>query len=770
LPGLKPSSVTEQLDGTRQPDEIATAINMLALSLKCALPLQGRPSIDSPNQSHFTPGHSIWPPSGRLRRICRLLVFPVLTTCVALSSATLNAAPTASPQYVEGEVLVQFHPGVRHSNALATAAAHQLSLVRDYPWLSAHLGRVVFCLRGAGQATAQILSALQSDPSVFVAEPNFLRRVTDSRPPNDPGFGLLWGLRNTGQVVNGIGGVATDDVQFLRAWGMARPSTNEIVVAVIDTGLDYTHPDLALNMWSNRTEIPGNGLDDDTNGYVDDIRGYDFAGNLSDPMDSQVHGTHVAGTIAGVGNNGLGVIGVQYQAHLMALKASSDGDFLPDSAVLGAVQYAALMKTRGVNVVAINASYGGGGFSTTERDAIQAAGAVGIVFCAAAGNDSSDNDTVFTYPASYRLPNMIVVAASGQNDTLASFSNFGATTVDLAAPGVNILSTIPVSRPGMTSYVQQASSVFAGNELTYAGSTSPSGITKPIFNCGIGNPSDFPVGVSNNIALIERGGGLFFSEKVSNAMAAGAVAAVVYNNVAGNVNGTLQNPDNWIPAVSISQADGQTLVSRINSSGSNSVPATVVNAPDPTAIYDFLQGTSMAAPHVSGALAFAALNFPNDTPTQRIQRILTGVSVVPTLSGSVITGGRLNLARTVDSNGNNLPDWWEQQYFGQLISLNFPVDPDQDGANNLAEWLAGTNPTNAASALRLTAIPSAGGNSVELQWPSAPGRFYRLLSANLAAGPFSPLATNLAATAPLNTLTNPITTSSQRYYRLQVEP
>ncbi|HEX5223180.1 MAG TPA: S8 family serine peptidase [Verrucomicrobiae bacterium] len=702
------------------------------------------------------------------RRITRIATLSFLSGLLWFNRSDLAAAPVA-PKYVEGEVIVQFAPNVSRSAALATASSKQLTVAQEYPWLSAHLGRTVVCLRGSGQTTATIRQALQGDPSVLVVEPSFLRHVSDRRPPNDPGFGLLWGLRNTGQIVNGLAGAANDDIQFLRAWGMARPSTNEIVVAVIDTGVDHTHPDLVSNMWSNRTEIPGNGQDDDANGYVDDIRGYDFADGDSDPMDSQAHGTHVAGTIAASGNNGVGVIGVQHQAHLMALKASSDGEFLPDSAILGAMQYAALMKSRGVNIVAINASYGGGGFSTTERDAIQAAGDVGIVFCAAAGNDSSDNDSAFTYPASYRLPNMIVVAASGQSDGLASFSNYGAITVDLAAPGVNILSTIPVSQYGMTSYVQQASSVFSGNELSYAGITSLAGITKQIFDCGIGNPTDFPAAVSNNIALIERGG-LFFSEKVTNAMAAGAVAAVVYNNVDGNVNGTLQTSGAWIPAITISQVDGQTLLNRISSSGSNSVLATIVNAPDPSAIYEYLDGTSMAAPHVSGALAFAALNFPNDTPAQRIQRILTNVTPVPDLSGSVITGGRLNLARTVDSNTNHLPDWWEQQYFGQLIGPNVVADADQDGANNLAEWLAGTNPTNAASALRLTAVPGVDGNSVQLQWPSAPNRFYRLLSANFASGPFSPLTTNIAATAPLNTFTNPITTSSQRYYQLQVEP
>ena len=702
-------------------------------------------------------------------RIARFLGLFVIATWVALSSSPLNATVVAPSQYVEGEVLVQFNPEVSHSSALASAAAQQLTVAKDYTWLSAHLGRIVFCLRGTGQTTAQILSALQNDPSVFLVEPNFIRWVTDSRPPNDPGFGLLWGLRNTGQVVNGLPGVANDDVRFLQAWGMARPSTNEIVVAVIDTGLDYTHPDLAPNMWTNRAEIPGNGFDDDGNGYADDTRGYDFADGDSNPMDSQVHGTHVAGTIAAAGNNALGVIGVQYQAHLMALKASSSGDSLPDSAILEAMQYAGMMKSRGVNIVAINASYGGGTFSTTERDTIQALGAVGIVFCAAAGNDASNNDSAFTYPASYRLPNMIVVAASGQNDALASFSNYGATTVDLAAPGVNIFSTTPVSQPGTTSYVQQASSVFVANELSFSGTTSLSGITKQIFNCGIGNLSDFPAGVSNNIALIQRGT-LFFSDKVTNAMAAGAIAAVVYNNTDGNVNGTLQTAGNWIPAITISQVDGQTLVSRISSSGSNSVPVTIVNAVDPTAIYRYLDGTSMAAPHASGALAFAALNFPNDTPAQRIQRILTNATPVAALSGKVVAGGRLNLARIVDSNNNGLPDWWEQQYFGQLIGTNFNADSDQDGANNLAEWFAGTNPTNAASALRLTAARGPGNTSVLLQWPSISGRFYRLLSATNSTGPFTALTTNIAATAPLNTVSNSITTSSQQYYRLQVEP
>ena len=145
-----------------------------------------------------------------------------------------------------------------------------------------------------------------------------------------------------------------------------------------------------------------------------------------------------------------------------------------------------MMKTRGVNVVAINASYGGGSPSSTESAAIQAAGDVGIIFCAAAGNNSANNDTTGFYPADYRLPNMIVVAASDQNDALASFSDYGATTVDLAAPGVNILSCLPVAQAGTTSYVQQASAVYQANPLTYSGLTVSAGITATVYYCGLG--------------------------------------------------------------------------------------------------------------------------------------------------------------------------------------------------------------------------------------------------------------------------------------------
>jgi subtilisin family serine protease len=561
------------------------------------------------------------------------LVFFGLLICANVRSA---APELSANDYVAGEVLVRFQTSQTLAAAQQVAARHGLAMLRHYNWLSRHEGQVIGLFRSTKLSTAALLKELLAEPAVAFAEPNYLRYTSDLPMPNDPRFKFLWGLRNTGQAVNGINGTTNDDIGFLRAWGFAPVATNEIVVGVIDTGLDVTHPDLVSNLWTNPGGIPGDN-------YVGDVHGYDFALGTGDLTDSGFHGTHVAGTIAATGNNGIGVIGVDFQAHLMGLKASDNGSNLASSAIIEAIQYATLMKGGGVNIVALNASYGGGSYSSTERSAMAAAGDAGIVFCVAAGNNATNNNKVKVYPASYRLTNMIVVAASDQNDTLASFSNYGATTVDLAAPGVNILSCLPVSQPGNNTYVQQSSNAISGNALTYSGATSSNGLIGTIYYCGLGYRTNFPVAVSNNIALIERGI-LYFSAKVTNAMAAGARAVIVFNNTNGNFSGTLGSAGNWIPAISISQADGQALQSVLPAT------ATLFNYLDPTQIYQYLDGTSMATPHVSGAVAFAAMNFPTDSVPQRIQRILANVTPVAALAGKTVTGGLLNLARMVDPN------------------------------------------------------------------------------------------------------------------------
>jgi len=675
----------------------------------------------------------------------------VVLVILSLTIGVWTGSGHPATEYVEGDAIVTFKPSVNLTTAEQRLAGHSLVWKRRFAYLSEFRGRQTGLVHVKNRTTAQLIAELKNDPDVETAEPNYLRWVT-STTPNDTYFPDLWALQNTGQSVNGTAGTAGDDVHFVPAWALAQqPGTNRPVVAVIDTGVDYTHPDLASNIWINTGEIPGNGVDDDGDGYVDDYYGYDFADNLPDPMDSGFHGTHVAGTIAAVGNNAIGVIGVDYQARIMVLRVSSDGETLSDSAIIEAIQYATMMKTNGVNVVAINESFGGGGSNSTERAAMQSAGNAGIIFCVAAGNSTNDNDTTLTYPASYRLNNEIVVAATDQKDNLAYFSNYGTNTVDLGAPGVNIFSLLPTTYAS----VQQGFANYSANGLEFAGATA--GLTATVYGCGLGYSTNFPAAVRSNIALIERGT-LTFSNKVANAMAAGARAAIIYNNASGNFFGTLGGPNNWIPAVSLAQSDGLAL--QTNSS------ATIAYG-----LYQYLDGTSMATPHVSGAVAFAAMNFPSETVSQRIQRVLTNADVVPGLLGKVHNGRRLDLQRIVDTDGNGLPDWWELEYFGHLTGTDPNADPDHDGMSNLAEWIAGTNPTNAASSLRLLLVSATNANNVVVSWSSVAGKTYWLERAtNLAAGFNSTVATNITATAPTNTQTDTaILPGNARFYRVGVE-
>jgi subtilisin family serine protease len=329
----------------------------------------------------------------------------------------------------------------------------------------------------------------------LVAEPDFIRFRTQTTP-NDYRQGRLWGL---------------EKIQAPTAWTAATGSS-EVVVAVIDSGVQTTHPDLSANIWRNSGEVTGNGVDDDGNGFVDDLNGWNFGSNNAAVNDTDGHGTHVSGTIGAVGNNGTGVVGVNWDVRIMALRAGDDT--FADSALLNALRYAVTMRQRGVRVVAVNMSLGGTGFSATFRQELINARQAGILTIAAAGNldtemPTADNDSVPVYPASYDVDGLIAVASSTQGDTLSSFSHYGATSVDLAAPGSGILSTY-------------------------------------------------------------SGGG-----------------------------------------------------------------------------YEWLNGTSMAAPHVAGAVALLAAADPALTVLQIRARILDTVDRVPALNGKVVTGGRLNLRRAL---------------------------------------------------------------------------------------------------------------------------
>jgi len=710
----------------------------------------------------MTPSIAI-PPA--LRRACtagtRRAAYPLALLLVLGPPPRADAADA----YVEGDVIVTYRAGGSLDTAKKAAGRHAAKLDHHFAWLSERHQHVMGVVRSAGKSTAALIHDLQGDPDILSAEPNYIRRVS-SLQPNDTYYTHLWALNNTGQTVNSTAGTSGADIHLIPAWNLARPTTDEVVVAVIDTGLDAGHPDIAASLWTHPGEMAGNNLDDDSNGRVDDVHGFNFADNNANISDSGDHGTHVAGTLAATGNNSLGIIGVDFKAHVMVLKVSNDGSSITTSAEIDALQYAAMMKTRGVNIVAINASFGGGSSSTAESTAIQAAGDTGIVFCAAAGNSTANNDTTLSYPASYRLNNMIVVAASTQTHQLASFSNYGATTVDLAAPGTNIFSLKPTWLATTSASVTHNTTTYAASDLGYAGTTA--GITATLINCGTGNTAgEFPISVLNNIALIQRGTATF-AVKVTNAMNAGAKGAIIYNNVTGSFQGTLSSIANWIPAVSISDADGASLLAVVNS------PVTLTNALAPGNIYQFMDGTSMATPHVAGAVAFAAMNFPGESAAQRVVRVLAHTTPVAALSGKVRTGGVLNLLGIVDSNANGLPDWWESAHFSAL-GVNPAADADGDGMTNLQEYLAGTNPNSAASRLAITGarlVPNGSNRDFHLSFPSVSGVTYRVeASDSLGPGSWTALGADLRGTgADLQAADPAANTRAKRFYRVEVIP
>jgi subtilisin family serine protease len=259
--------------------------------------------------------------------------------------------------------------------------------------------------------------------------------------PNDEKFDQTWGMHNTGQFYYGLS-KPDADIDAPEAWDITTGSP-DTVVGVIDTGVNYNHPDLAANMWHNPGEIPGNGQDDDNNGYVDDVYGIDAHNHDADPMDDHGHGTHCSGTIGAVGDNGIGVAGVNWHVKIMALKFLSDEGSGDTADAIECLNYATAMRRRGVNIGLTSNSWGGEDSEPAMQDAIDASGRAGMLFVVAAGNQGADNDGDWKhYPAAYDSPNIITVAATDCWDGVPIWSNYGLTSVDLGAPGDDILSTV----------------------------------------------------------------------------------------------------------------------------------------------------------------------------------------------------------------------------------------------------------------------------------------------------------------------------------------
>ncbi len=421
------------------------------------------------------------------------------------------------PSFVPGQLIIRFAPGVTAEQIDAFYKEYGLTEMDDLhrtPTPETAALKLTFVPVEVNQP---LIDRLQRDPRVAYAEPNYILQV--SKTPDDPDFAKLWGLNNTGQT----GGAAGADIDVVKGWDVTTGSST-VVVAIIDTGVDYTHEDLGPNMWVNPAECPGgygeceaDGVDDDNNGYVDDFYGINAVTGTGDPMDDYGHGTHVAGTIGAKGNNTLGVVGVNFDVSIIACKflgATGGGSVADAVKCFDYVNY--LKNTEKVNIVATNNSWGGTAPSQALEDAM--AGPDQPLHICAAGNSDSDAPH---YPSAFDLDNIISVAATDHADLYADFSNYGP-TVDLAAPGVNIFSTMPTG------------------------------------NCPICDPSG----------------------------------------------------------------------------------------------YGSISGTSMATPHVTGAVALIAAKYPTLSLAQIRQRILSGVDPLSDAAKTTLTNGRLNVFNTLEEDTN----------------------------------------------------------------------------------------------------------------------
>lgn len=385
-----------------------------------------------------------------------------------LKSASISAGAQKDFEIVPNELIIKFKDDVSDE---AQAAA----LVKINGKVKEKIHTNAMKEKGDKQGILLVSTPIQAYDAiakakglteVLYAEPNFVYH--HDAVSNDPYFtnGSLWGMYGDATTpANQYGSQAGE------AWAAGKTGSNSVYIGIIDEGYMYAHEDLAANAGTNPGEIAGNGKDDDGNGYVDDVYGWDFDGNNNTVFDGtgDDHGTHVAGTIGGVGGNGKGVAGVCWSVKLLDAKFLGRNGGTTANAIK-AVDYFTALRLAGVNIVATNNSWGGGGFSQGLKDAIDRANAANILFIAAAGNSGTDNDATPSYPSNYTSANVIAVAAITSTGTLASFSQYGATTVDLGAPGQGIWSSVPKLSKGkvISGYASYSGTSMATPHVTGA--------------------------------------------------------------------------------------------------------------------------------------------------------------------------------------------------------------------------------------------------------------------------------------------------------------
>ncbi|MGE5398465.1 MAG: S8 family serine peptidase [Chitinophagales bacterium] len=571
----------------------------------------------------------------------------------AVVSQNINQLP-GSANYVPGQLIVRFKDAKAANtidevnDSIGAAKIAEFKEVKGLQAVSLPEGTTV----------EEALQEYRQNPNVLYAEPNYI--YTCDATPTDSRFGELWGLNNIGQTVNGTAGTNDVDIDAPEAWD-STTGTKNVVVAVVDTGVDYTHPELAANIWNNVDEIAGDGLDNDNNGYIDDVRGWDFVNDDNDPMDENNHGTHCSGTIAAAANDSNNIAGVMWNASIMPVRFLSGSG---SGSTLDGIKSILYATRNGADI--ISCSWGGGGYSQALRDAIDYSSA--LVVCSA-GNDAANNDSVKSYPGSYDCDNIIAVAATDQNDNLASFSSYGATTVDLAAPGTNILSSVryttamyekfsnldnwnaaPPWALASDDYWSNPSSITDSPGGNYANNTNTSITLK--------NPIDLSQVSSAYMTYMMR---IDIPDENDAILIEASTNGTNWTQVDGwwGTGGT-----DWYSFYEDLDAfAGQSTVYlrfRMQSDSATTGDGVYIDnlrvMTAPTAHnsnqYEFYQGTSMATPHVSGVAGLVKSLRPDLNNLQIKECILNGVDSVSALSGRVATGGRLNAQKALNQASN----------------------------------------------------------------------------------------------------------------------